>query len=119
MPYRDFAQMTNPKWRELSDRWWRLRWERTEVSDDPQEIAKAACGLCGVVTEVVYLQLHHITYDRFELEDYDDIVPLHKECHERLEDFIGAGRTSGGSSQPSQPERRATQLPRRARPVHL
>ena len=65
-----------------SEEWKR---KREEVFD----LKGRECSICG--TSYGIIQVHHLNYDYFgheEENDYEDIIPLCKDCHDTLHNFI-------------------------------
>ena len=42
------------------------------------------CAVCGEPWTLRHGDLHHRTYDRLGHERFDDLIPLCRECHERV-----------------------------------
>lgn len=75
--------LRSPAWFARRDRWFRQH-------------AAAVCALCGGVGDKRTLELHHLDYAGVEqtargwrsAEPDDDLVPLHRVCHEVLHQLI-------------------------------
>jgi len=54
------------------------------------------CRTCGHTGETWPLQVHHVTYERFEREDIEqDLITLCANCHEAITDAIRRRRYDG------------------------
>lgn len=48
------------------------------------------CGYSPLINAVeIPLDVHHLTYERFENEDWDDLIVLCRECHKKFHEKEG------------------------------
>ena len=66
--------MASPQWLDVRRRW-HLEWVQ-RYGDEP------SCVVCGGAWTLAGNDLHHRTYRRLGEERFEDLVPVHRGCHD-------------------------------------
>lgn len=76
------AFMESTKWRNRREQWISDEMARTGVE-------VIACAVCGQPWREED-DLHHVDYRRLATEAHTDLIPLHRQAHDRVHDMIDA-----------------------------
>ena len=71
--------MASPGWAEVRRRWHR-EWIRRHGADP-------SCAVCGGGWNLAGGDLHHRSYRRLGAECFEDLVPLDRDCHDRVHEL--------------------------------
>jgi 5-methylcytosine-specific restriction endonuclease McrA len=71
--------------------WWQKEWLRRYGSPP-------LCVVCGRPWHLADADLHHLSYAHLGQEDFSELWPTHRGCHEALHRMIEASRSVRGRS---------------------